>query len=145
MNENSDAAQPVTSDDGFGMVEIVVSLFMLGVLSVAFLPLLIQGLQLSAQNATRATATQILQDRMEYSRTYSTSCAALVSALETTAVSTTQDPRGISFQVVTDVGTCPAPAALPSTVSITVTVRRTDDLTAVPLATATSLLFVKTA
>ena len=136
-NKNDDEA-------GFGLVEIVVALFMLGVLAVAFLPLLIQGLKLSADNATRATATQILHDRLEAARLQSTSCAAITIALDGTVISEVKDPRGITFQVITDVKTCPTGAALPGTVAVSVEVRRTDDLGGTPLAQATTLIFVKT-
>ncbi len=131
-------------DAGFGMVEIVIALFMLGVLAVAFLPLLIQGLQLSADNATRATATQILHDRLEFTRAQSTKCSEIAAALNQVAVSPTQDPRGISFQVTTAVATCPtAVTAFPGTIAVTVTVRRTDDLLGTPLAKATTLLYIE--
>lgn len=132
-------------DEGFGLVEIVVALFMLAILSIAFLPLLIQGLQLSADNATRATATQILHDRLEAVRTQSVKCDELRTAIHGTATSATVDPRGISFQVKTTVAACPtAASAYPTTVSVVVEVRRMDDLTATPLASATTLVFVKT-
>lgn len=131
-------------DEGFGMVEIVVALFMLAILSISFLPLLIQGLTLSAENATRATATQILHDRLEAVRTQSVKCDTLYSAINGTATSATVDPRGISFQVKTLVAACPTPAAsYPGTVTVTVEVRRLDDLSADPLASATTLVFVK--
>jgi len=132
------------SDTGFGLVEVIVALFMLAILSIAFLPLLIQGLTLSADNATRATATQILHDRLETVRTQSVKCDALYSAINGTATSPTVDPRGISFQVKTLVATCPTPAAsYPGTIKVTVEVRRLDDLTGTPLASATTLVFVK--
>ena len=132
-------------ESGFGMVEIVVALFMLGVLSVAFLPLLIQGLQLSADNATRATATQILSARLETARVQSVKCTDVRTALNGTQTATVQDPRGISFQVTTTVPACPTTAAsYPGTIKVTVVVRRLDDLTAPPLASATTLVFVKT-
>ncbi|MFO7691343.1 MAG: type II secretion system protein, partial [Cryobacterium sp.] len=46
-------------EQGFGMIEIVVSMFLLALLSIAFLPLLVQSLQVSVQNARLATATQL--------------------------------------------------------------------------------------
>ena len=134
-----------TNESGFGLVEIIVALFMLAILAVAFLPLLIQGLQLSANNATRATATQILHDRLEFVRTQSTTCSTIKSAVERTEISPVQDPRGISFQVKTVVATCPtgAAAAIPGTIGITIEVRRADALTETPLAQAKTLVFIK--
>lgn len=136
--------QAAGDDAGFGMVEIVVALFMLAVLAIAFLPLLVQGLQLSAENATRATATQIAQDRLEVARTQSTSCSAIKTALESDIVSLVKDPRGIEFKVKTVVGTCPAALTTPGTISVKVEVRRTDDAAGTPLVTASTLLFIKT-
>jgi type II secretory pathway pseudopilin PulG len=131
-------------ESGFGLVEIIVALFMLGVLSVAFLPLLIQGLQLSADNATRATATQILHDRLEAARVQSVKCTEVRTALNGVQTATVQDPRGIQFQVTTTMPACPTTAAsYPGTIKVTIDVRRLDDLAAPPLASATTLVFVK--
>lgn len=139
------AARAAPHDEGFGLVEIMVAMMMFAVLSVAFLPLLIQGLQLSADNATRATATQILHDRLEAARVQSVKCTEVRAALNTVVVSPTEDPRGIQFQVTTTVPACPtAAASYPGTIKVTVEVRRMDSLGATPLASATTLVFVKT-
>lgn len=136
--------QRIARDEGFGLVEIVVALFMLAVLSVAFLPLLIQGLTVSADNATRATATQILHDRLEAVRAQSVKCTELRTALNGVATSTVEDPRGIQFQVTTTIPACPtATSSYPGTISVTVEVRRADRLTDTPLASASTLVFVK--
>ena len=136
--------QTAGDDAGFGMVEIVVGLFILGVLAISFLPLLWQGLRLSADNATRATAVQIMHDRLEEVRVQSVVCETMRTALNGSYVSTTVDPRGISFQVTTTIPACPtATTAYPGTSKITVSVRRTDDLTGAPISSASTLVFVK--
>lgn len=56
------------SDEGFGLVEIVVSMLILGLLAISFLPLLIQGVKVTAQNRVLATATQVVNDEFEYAR-----------------------------------------------------------------------------
>lgn len=66
------------SDDGFGLVEIVVSMFILALIAIAFLPLLIQGVQVAAQNRTLATATQLIHDQIEQARAIGT-CDALAA------------------------------------------------------------------
>lgn len=136
--------QRAATDEGFGLVEIVVALFMLAILSVAFLPLLIQGLQVSADNATRATGTQILHDRLEAVRSQSVKCTEVRTALAGTVTSTVVDPRGIQFQVKTVIPACPTTtASYPGTIAVTVEVRRMDRIDDPPVAQASTLVFVK--
>jgi len=123
------------SESGFGLIEITISMFMLAILAVLFLPLLIQGLKQSATNTTMATATQLVNERMRLAQAASPVCSN-VSALSGTANVT--DPRGIVIRVTTTVGTCPAGKG---TVSIAVSAIRTD--TSASLATASSLVLVK--
>lgn len=126
----------VTSGDdrGFGIIEIIVSMFILGLLAAAFLPLLIQGLKLSAANATLATATQLANDQIELARS-ATKCTELV-ATTTTMV----DPRNVPLHVVRTVGSCAPVAENPVSVPVAVTVTRTD--TGDVLATAHTLVFI---
>ncbi|HRN30288.1 MAG TPA: type II secretion system protein [Terrimesophilobacter sp.] len=65
-------------DEGFGLVEIVVSMLILGLLAISFLPLLIQGLLVAQQNRTLATATQLIHDQIEQARAIGT-CDALAA------------------------------------------------------------------
>lgn len=65
-------------DEGFGLVEIVVSMLILAVIAIAFLPLLIQGVQVARQNQTIATATQLIHDQIEQARAIGT-CDALAA------------------------------------------------------------------
>jgi len=91
-------------DDGFGLVEAVVSMLVLATLAIAFLPLLITGLKQSANNATTAFATQLVAERMSLAQT-ATTC----SALTLVASSGTQvDARGAEVDVVTTVPDCTA-------------------------------------
>lgn len=68
----------VQRDDGFGLVEIVISMFILALIAIAFLPLLIQGVTIAAQNRTLATASQIIHDQVEQARAVG-ECSALTS------------------------------------------------------------------
>jgi Tfp pilus assembly protein PilV len=128
--------------DGFGIIEIVVSMFILAIISLAALPVLVQGLQLTALNATRSTATQLMQEQLEYARAQEPTCAA-IAALNGDAASAT-DPRGVVLKVTRAVSICPsAAAAYPTTVALTVTVRRqsSDAL----LSSAVTRIYVKKA
>jgi type II secretory pathway pseudopilin PulG len=122
------------SDSGFGLVEVTISMFMLAVLAVLFLPLLVQGLKQSATNTTLATGTQLVNERLRVAQAAGPACAS-VSALGGQTDFT--DPRGIVIRVTTTVGTCPAGTG---TVSVSITAVRTD--TSASLATAATLVLV---
>jgi len=135
-------ADEPNDDSGFGLVEIVVSMFLLALLAIALLPVLIQGLQLSATNATRAAATQLVQARVELARSKPAVCSTLTSDLAgvTTSVA---DARGIRFVTTTTLDACPSAANLPSTVKFVVSVSRVGAPAGDPaLAAVTTLLYL---
>jgi len=137
MNERSlQAGAQTDRAAGFGLVEVVVAMFLLAMLAVAFLPFLVQGVTRSAENGTLAAATQLANKEMENARARTT-CSAL-----TGSTFSVLDPQGVTLQVVRAIGgICPAAAAsYPVTVPVTVTVTRTDTGTVV--STATTLIFV---
>lgn len=123
-----------TDEAGFGIIEIVVAMFLLGLLAVAVIPLLVQGLTLSSTNATLAAATQLANQQIEQVRTQQ-SCALVTPA----TVSTTAD--GHTLTATRTVGTCPA-SGYPLTVPVSVSVTRADG--GAVLATASTLVFVAT-
>lgn len=90
------SAQGTTSDAGLGLAEILVAMFLLALVAVAFLPLLINSLQLSIRNATVATATQILNAELDALVATPATCAA-VTAFGTAALSSTTDRRGVEY------------------------------------------------
>ena len=94
----------LTDDEGFGLVEAVVSMLVLATLAIAFLPLLITGLKQSATNATTAFATQLVSERMSLAQS-ATSCSAL-TLVGSSATQT--DPRGAQIDVPTTVQNCTA-------------------------------------
>lgn len=123
-----------TDGAGFGIIEIVVAMFLLGLLAVAVIPLLVQGLTLSSTNATLAAATQLANQQIEQVRTQQ-SCGLVTPA----TVSTTAD--GHTLTATRTVGTCPA-SGYPLTVPVSVSVTRADN--GAVLATASTLVFVAT-
>lgn len=123
------------SDSGFGLIETTISMFMLAILAMLFLPLLIQGLKQTAANTTLATGTQLVNERLRLAQAAGPVCSS-VSALGGTRTFT--DPRGVIIRVTTTVGTCPTGNG---TVSVSVAAIRTD--TSASLATAASLVLVK--
>jgi prepilin-type N-terminal cleavage/methylation domain-containing protein len=123
-------------EDGFGLIEIVVAMFVLALLAISFLPILIQGLKFSAENASRATATQVVHDRIELAQSKSPSCVSL-QTLAGTSVADVVDPRGGEFAMTTTVGACAAGARM---VLVTTTVSNTGS--GKMLATASTLVYV---
>ena len=120
-------------DRGFGLIEIVVAMLLLAVVSMAVLPLLVQGLKLSASNATVAAAAQLANQQVELMGSQ-TLCSAIVPS------TTTVTSQGVTMQVSRTVGTsCPV-AGYPIAVPVSVSVSRTAP--SAVLATANMLVFV---
>ncbi|WP_104083804.1 prepilin-type N-terminal cleavage/methylation domain-containing protein [Cryobacterium sp. Y11] len=69
-------AAPRINDSGFGIVEVIVSMFLLSLMAMAFLPVLVQALQVSRVNASIATATQLLSADLDRARHSAASCAS---------------------------------------------------------------------
>lgn len=121
------------NSDGFGIIEIVVAMFLLAIVAVAIIPILVQGLRLSVQNTVIASATQLANLQIEQVRGL-TSCGSVTAATNTSSV------QGVPLKAVRTIGTtCPA-SGYPITVKVSITVTRTD--TSVVLATANTLVFV---
>lgn len=135
-NENARA-----SNDGFGMIEIVVSMFLLSLIAMALIPVLIQGMRVSVLNTTVATATQILSRDIEEARARGTNCADLLS-FSIAPVTPIVDGRGGAFEVHRTPVVCPAAGeVMPTTVTFSVSVTRVGD--AAELAGATTLILVR--
>jgi len=130
------------NDSGASLVEIMVAMLILAILAVAFLPILIQGLKVSAVNATRATAVQLAHDQVELLRSQGTDCSVVEGLDSATApVVAVQDSRGVSLAVTRHVAPCPTTAsAYPTTIKVSITVARED--THAILSTAETLVFV---
>lgn len=122
-------------------MEIVVSMFILGLIAIAFLPLLIQGVQVTAKNRILATATQLVHDQLERARAIGT-CDGLVAF-----GADTSQPNA-DFQLTRTVLHPDTPAADPCTISypgvIKVTIVVVEAGDADTLTEATSLVLVKT-
>lgn len=130
----SQSPSRLSGQGGFGLIEIVISMFLLALLSLALLPLLVQGLTQSKANATLATATQLVNDQIELVRS-KTKCSTLVGA-----TSSVPAPQGVALTITRTVGgTCPL-TGYPITVPVGVTVTRTD--TGAVVSSASTLVFV---
>jgi type II secretory pathway pseudopilin PulG len=123
------------------MVEIVVSMFLIALIAIAFIPVLIQSMRISVVNTSIATATQLVTQNMEEARSRGTNCADL-KAFTDQALSPVVDKRGVSFQTKRDPIICSGTSAdYPKTVPFRVKVTETGS--SAELASATTLLLVK--
>ena len=112
-------------DDGFSLVEVIIAMFLFGLLSLAVLPLLIGVTVRSVENREQLSATAYANERMAKIQaaypampgTATTSCAALRSL--GTAAPTVDSASGFSAAVT--VGACPTtfPASVPVVVTVT--------------------------
>lgn len=123
-------------DAGFGMIEIVVSMLLLSLLAIAFLPMLVTSLRVSVSNATVASAAQLVARQMEGIRSLGTTCGPLATYAGTPI--SEFDPDGRALQPHFDTITCPG--ASPTTVKVRVYV--TEVSTGQTLAEATTSVFV---
>lgn len=124
------------SDEGLGLVEIMIALFLLAVLAVSFLPVLIQGLQLSVRNATLSTASQVLNEELDLLSAVDGTCAALAAHLAATPVTVT-DERGVSYvpQRALHAGATCTEGAAPSTVQVDLSIDITNQNNGDPMVT----------
>lgn len=126
------------SDDGFSLVEVVVAIFLLGLLSLGVLPLLIGGVRLSTENRTTVEATALAEAHLAALRAQfptqpatTTTCADLqlaASVLRDSDTSTLPNiavPTGFQRDVVVE--SCPSGAAAgkPAGMLVTITIERT--------------------
>jgi type II secretory pathway pseudopilin PulG len=133
VNRQPNAA---ADESGLGLIEIVVSMFLLALLAVAFLPLLIQGMKTSVRNSTVATASQLLDQQIGAVRALPPTCDDVQTFDDTVPLPTT-DARGTDFQPVRKVFDCPT--AYPGVVRVEVKVTEAGSA----LAEAVTLVYVE--
>lgn len=140
------ADELLPSENGFGIIEVVVSMFLLGLLSVSFMPLLINSWKATGMNTTIATATQIVNQQIEGARAVRSSaattpsCNDVINFLQVTLAPVT-DPRGVTLVPRWDATACPA--SYPGVVRARISVTRSGSAT--PIASAVTLIFVGSA
>ncbi len=114
------ASSPHEDEQGLGLIEIVVSMFLVALLAIAFLPLLIQSLRSTTTNTSVATANQLVSQQLEALRSVSTNCAS-VTSFTTTDPAPVTDDRGVVLTIDRQlIGICPI--TYPGTVKVRVAV-----------------------
>jgi hypothetical protein len=127
----------VHDEEGLGLVEIVVSMFMLALVAIAFLPFLIQSLTLTRSNATLATATQLLDDDLADLRGLSSPNCTALQTFRDVATTLADSARNVNLRV-SRTFTCPTTP--PATVAFTIAV--IDNSNSKTIVSATTLVFV---
>ncbi len=115
-------ARPVrfrsTSDSGIGLIEIVISMFLISLLAIAFVPVMVSAMRASTLNSTAATATRLVAQAVDDARTRSAADCAAAQLLN--AQRDTVDAQGVTLRVVTSVPTV-ANCVNGSVITVTVT------------------------
>lgn len=114
--QQTDAIVEDTSEWGIGLIEIVISMFLLALLAMSFFPVLVNGMKTSILNAKVATASQIVSQQLDLVRTLPNTCVS-VSAFDDAALAEVVDARGNHFQPNRQVDACPA--TYPGVVKVT--------------------------
>ncbi|WP_442575418.1 type II secretion system protein [Microbacterium sp. F51-2R] len=126
--------RPSRQDAGFGLVEVLIAMFLLAVIAVAILPALWQGIAQSATQSSTASATRYLNALIEEARD-AHSCTAL-SGIATPPASVTpaEDGRGVALAVSGTVTNCTSGG----TARLFLEIRGDDKV----LASTTALIFI---
>ncbi|MBD3940681.1 type II secretion system protein [Microbacterium sp. NEAU-LLC] len=107
---------------GFSLVEVIIAMFVLGIIALALLPALINGIQYSSQQSTVATATRQLNAIVEDLRHGQPTCADVINA---GATQTFQDGARRDFTVSGAPGECTmCPIAGGEAISLDLTAER---------------------
>ncbi|MGN6218802.1 MAG: type IV pilus modification PilV family protein [Microbacterium sp.] len=99
-----------TDAAGFSLVEVIIAMFLLGLIAVAILPALWRGIQLSTQQSAVATATRQLNSLVEDAR-QSPTCTVIANAVATKTGFSDGSGRPFSTEGVVH-GSCSAGSAI---------------------------------
>jgi Tfp pilus assembly protein PilV len=136
----SDRSAVLVRDAGIGLIEIVISMFLISLLAIAFIPVLISALRASELNSTVATATRLVAQAIDTARTSGVStCALAQSTLP--GFTDVVDAQGVTLRVVTTVplgSNCVDRA----TMLVTVVAYDLSDPARTPIADARTLIYL---
>ncbi|MFC8683393.1 prepilin-type N-terminal cleavage/methylation domain-containing protein [Microbacterium ureisolvens] len=120
---------------GFSLVEVVIAMFILGIIAIALLPGLVNGIRYSSEQSTVATATRQLNAIVEEAR-QAHSCAGIAAAR---ATQTFTDGAGRDFTTEGPSSPCtPCPGVSGATISLNLTATQNSRT----LATVSALIYV---
>lgn len=134
------------SKRGFGVIAIVVSMIILGVLLTSYIALTIKTVTDTAMNTTIATATQIVNEQIEVARAVRSpastepSCQDITTFLQVPPAPV-KDPRGMTLVPQWDPTSCPS--TYPGLIRVRASVTPVGNST--PVASAVTLILVRSA
>jgi type II secretory pathway pseudopilin PulG len=146
VEEISISDSTLSDEVGFGLIEVVISMSLLGLLAISFIPVLLNSWKDTSANTTIATATQIVNEQIEGARAVRSalattpSCQDVISFLGVT-LPPVIDPRGVTLLPKWSATVCPS--TYPGVVRAQVSVTRQGNIT--PVASAITMIFVKSA
>lgn len=133
-------------DDGLGLVEVVIAMFVMALVAIAFLPFLATSYTAVRQNSVIASATQLLSKQFDELRTLSgldspASCEAYTAFEQRASAADVVDvpSRNLHLSVDRDFE---CPTALPRTADFTIAVK---DASGATIASATTIVYVRPA
>lgn len=88
-----------TQEVGLGLVEVVISMFLIALLAIAFVPVLISGLRAAETNSTTATANRLVSQAIEAVRADQPDNCARLALLADTYPITEPDGEGVTIEV----------------------------------------------
>jgi type II secretory pathway pseudopilin PulG len=134
-----DAPRPgrTASDAGIGLIEIVISMFLISLLAIAFIPVIVSALRASELNSTAATATRLVSQAIDDARSRGAADCAAAQLLNATTEEV--DAQGVTITVTTAV---PAVADCTAGSAITVTVVAINNADEAVLADARTQIFL---
>jgi prepilin-type N-terminal cleavage/methylation domain-containing protein len=107
-----------TDAAGFSLVEVIIAMFILGLIAIALLPALVNGIRYSSEQSSVATATRQLNALVEEARR-APSCATVAAAR---ATKTFQDGAGRDFTTAGTSGNCtPCPILTGAAITLNLT------------------------
>lgn len=138
----------VDPERGFGMIEVIISFFLLAIVALAFIPVLVNTIKDTARTTTIASATQLAGQQIEAARavrssTGNTPSCSDVRAFLALPLATTLDPRGVLLQPEWDQSAAACPDMYPGVVKASIAVNQPGNPH--PIATAVTLVYVSSA
>lgn len=122
VRTNGSAARVAHRDQGVGLIEVILALFVLAIMSLGVLPLLVSSVKASAINRDLVAATSFANAKLSAIRAtfpdiVESSCAAVTGQNATNVA----DPAGTGLKADVIVGVCPT--SYPDAMTVRVRVR----------------------
>lgn len=133
----------IDDESGLGLIEIVVAMFMIALIAIAFLPFLINSFYATRDNTTLATATQLLDQQFDQLRQQQPAdCAKLETFRDRADVTldrVVDNARNITLTVTR---TFECPTNIEQTGSETMTITVVSSETGDPVTSASTIVYV---